>query len=180
MISAPVGEDSGQGLAGSSSCSQVVSQGCGLISRLDWGRTCFQALSLAVGRIQSLGAFGWSVSASHWLLAGVLPPFLATVRGRGGGRGVLSIEQLTWQFVSSEQENEKSQRKRQTARQKSVFYNLIRKGHPITFAIFSLLEAGCWVQLTFNGEGEGVVGIHTKVSPRRGLGAVLEAACHYT
>ena len=81
MISVPVGEDSGQGLAGSSGCSQGVSQGCGLISWLDCRRICFQALSLAVGRIQSLGAFGWRGSASHWLLARVLPPFLATVMG---------------------------------------------------------------------------------------------------
>ena len=77
------------------------------------------------------------------------PSFLAT-----GGGEPLTGRLTTWQFVSSEQEGKKSQRKRQTARQKSVFYNLIRKGHPITFAIFSLLEASCWVQLTFNGGGE--------------------------
>ena len=149
MISVPVGEDSGRGLPGSFGCGQGVSKSVVLFQGLPEGGSASKPSPWLSAGSRASGAFEWRVSASHWLLAGALPPFLAT-----GGGEPLTGQLTAWQFVSSEQEGKKSQRKRQTARQKSIFYNLIRKGHPITFAIFSLLEASCWVQLTFNGGRE--------------------------
>lgn len=114
---------------------------------------------------------------SFWLLlAGVLPPFLsATVRAGAGVSPLHRAAHMTVCIIRTRKARRVSQRDRLQDRSQ-VF--LIRKGFHY-FAIFSLLEAAARSSSHLMVRVKGL-GIHTKVSPRRGLGAVLEAACHNT